>query len=137
MVIARTLPARVGSVVGIALLYVVCTVPLLSWRGPAFIALAILAVVAVAAFFGLRLGLAATLLCLPLNTLLLLLLGYSSWDTSIRNGDPLAIGKLLLVGLFVGALRVAGFWFWDRHATQRGLEAALQASERRFSALVL
>src|SRR4051812_27144365 len=76
MLITKTLPARLGVVAGLALLYVLSAVPLLNWLGPAAVALAALPVAAAAALCGPNAGIIVATFCISLNTVLLNLAGY-------------------------------------------------------------
>lgn len=151
MIVTKALPARLGGVAGITLLYVLITVPLLGWLGPPALVLADLLVVCTAALLGRRAGVVAAILAISLNTLLLNLADYPGWDTIVRHGDMLGPLRLLVAGLLVGwlralivrhraeqdSLRAMIAQLQEGERALRDAEAAQQISERRFRALVL
>lgn len=118
-----------GNTVAFALLFLA-----LSPRvGPAARAFAALPVVTAAWLFGLPGGLLATLLSLPLNTLLLQATGHPGWDAVVRAGGVPGTAALLLIGVVVGLLRDLSLRLRQHMDALRRGDAALRESEARFA----
>jgi diguanylate cyclase (GGDEF)-like protein/PAS domain S-box-containing protein len=101
--------------------------------GPAAGAFAALPVVTAAWLFGLPGGLLATLLSLPLNTVLLQATGHPGWDAVLRDGGAPGTAALLLIGVVVGLLRDLGIRLHQQMDALRRGDAALRESEARFA----
>jgi signal transduction histidine kinase len=82
-------------------------VPLSRLKGPDVAALALIPVAAVGWLWGMRAGLLAGLMALPLHVLLLALTMGEAWDVMIRGGLPGSVA-LVLIGAVVGRLRDLG-----------------------------
>ena len=88
--------------------YVLAFIPLYRLSGPGMAALATVPVVALAWLWGLRVGLVAGLLSLPLNTLLFNLVGLEGWDPVFRQGGGPGTVMVVLIGAGIGRLRDLG-----------------------------
>ena len=85
--------------------YVFTFFPLYRVNGPGTAALATLPVIAFAWLSGFRVGLAAGLLSLPLNTLLFNLVGLEGWEVVFRQGGGPGQVIAILIGAGIGRLR--------------------------------
>jgi PAS domain S-box-containing protein len=102
-----------------------------SKMGPATAALSVLPVALVAWFFGPRIGLLAAFLSLPLNTILLNLVGASGWDASIRRGGLPGLLAIVGIAVVVGEIQ-------DLSEKLRASEAsARQLADASFEAIVI
>ena len=88
--------------------YVLALIPLYRLSGPGMAALATVPVAALAWLWGLRVGLVAGLLSLPLNTLLFNLVGLEGWDPVFRQGGGPGTVMVVLIGAGIGRLRDLG-----------------------------
>ena len=88
--------------------YVLAFIPLYRLSGPGMAALATVPVAALAWLWGLRVGLVAGLLSLPLNTLLFNLVGLEGWDPVFRQGGGPGTVMVVLIGAGIGRLRDLG-----------------------------
>ena len=119
----RSRHPQVVFVLGAAGAYILVFVTLYSRMGPGLAALSGLPVIAAGWLLGLRAGLVAWFLFLPLNTLLFNLVGLSGWDTVFRNGG----GPGTLVTLIIAA--VAGRLFDLREELKREISERKRAEE--------
>ncbi|HEX5502215.1 MAG TPA: EAL domain-containing protein [Thermomicrobiales bacterium] len=127
---------RVALVVGVTFAYALAFVPLAGVAGGGAAALAALPVMVAAAAFGARAGLAAGLLALPLNTLLLNLAGHPGWLVVLHDGGGPGSAVLPVLGGVIGWLRDLSRAVAAREAARERAEEALRRSERRFRSLV-
>lgn len=85
-------------------LYIAAFLALIGPIGPAVGALAIVPVAAIGWYFGAPAAVAAALLCIPLNTLLLNLAGYVGWLALFQHGGGPGITALIVVGFVIGKI---------------------------------
>jgi len=129
----RCLLPRLVLIGGSTGVYALLVLALSARLGPAAGALATLPVVTAAWFCGLRGGVLATLLSLPLTTLLLQATGHSGWDAAVRAGGTPASAALVVSAVAVGRLRDLGARARGQLDALRRAERALGASEARFT----
>jgi len=123
---------RALLVSALALLYVVSFIPLVGWIGGPAIDLAILVVVASGATFGLWGGLAAALLVLPVNAVLIRLAGVSVPEA----GSPTHVLIAIAIGAAFGRLRDVSARADAQSRSLAETGAALEASDQRLVGLV-
>jgi PAS domain S-box-containing protein len=106
--------------------------------GAGVAALAILPVVVTGWLWGTRAGLAAGLLCFPLNTILLNQAGYQpgGWDVVLRGGGGPGTVALVFIGGVVGRLRDLSEALRRELSRRRQAEAVLQKSEERYRRII-
>ena len=122
-----------GSIVGVlALVYVVSFFPLLGWFGEQTIDLAILVVAAAGGVYGLRGGLVAAALALPVNAVLIRMAGVSA----PAAGSPARVLIAIVIGVAVGRLRDVTVRAGAQASSLAETAAALEASDRRLLGLV-
>ena len=92
-------------VTGVTVAYALVFLPLDSTLGNGAGILAIIPVIVTAWLFGWRGGLASGLLAFPLNSLLVILAGSTTWSDWIGQGGVIGTTALMLVGTIVGWLR--------------------------------
>lgn len=126
--------ARRALVIAAVALYPPAFLATLRALGPAAGALVSVPVLLAAEFLGLRAGLAASLLAVPLNALLFHLTGYD-WLETLTRGAP-GLGALTLVALAVGWSRTARDRLASELAERRRTERALLESEATARALM-
>ncbi|MAG36136.1 MAG: hypothetical protein CL878_07825 [Dehalococcoidia bacterium] len=116
---------QAGLALAIALVYAGAFVPLREAAGPGISGLVSLPVVLTGWFFGLRAGLLAAVLALPLNTLLFNLAGVSGWDAALRAGGVPGLVILAVVAGAIGQLRDLREQLQRELAKREQTEAAL------------
>ncbi len=115
--------------------YVGAFVPLYREGDTAVLALSMFPVVILAWLFGAWGGLVAGVLSVPVNALLLTLVGEQGWDLIVREGGAEGSALVIVVGCVVGLLRDLGLRL-DRHLTDwRLAERALRETEDRYRVL--
>ena len=122
--------ARVTIAVGSAAMYVVVFV-LLRRYGPQMATLSLLPVALAGWLFGMRIGLLAGLLVIPLNTVLLNLVGVSGWDALIQAGGAPGATIVVLGGAMVGRLHDLSDVVGTELTERKQAEEALRESEQR------
>ncbi|HET8632047.1 MAG TPA: EAL domain-containing protein [Thermomicrobiales bacterium] len=127
---------RVALVAGVTLAYALAFVPLADAIGGGIAALATLPVAMAALAFGWRAGVAAGLLALPLNTLLLNLAGHPGWLVLLGGGGGPGSVVLPVIGGAIGWLRDLTRTVAAQEVERERAEEALRQSERRFRSLV-
>jgi PAS domain S-box-containing protein len=117
------------------LVYCLAFVPLFEQGGTAVLALALFPVVILAWLFGVWGGLLAGVLSIPLNAVLLVLVGEPGWAIMARTGGGEGSALVLVVGCVIGLLRDLGERV-DRSFTEwRRAERALRDTEDRYRIL--
>jgi HD-GYP domain-containing protein (c-di-GMP phosphodiesterase class II) len=109
--------------------YVVVFMALFPSFGPGLGPLATLPVVLAAWFWGLRAGLLAGVLCLPLNTILYNIVGLPGWDAVFQSGGGFGTMALLAVGGVVGQLSDMRRRLRQEITEREQVEAALQEAK--------
>jgi PAS domain S-box-containing protein len=99
--------------------------------GPAMASLSVIPAALASWFFGSRTGLLIALLSLPLNTLLLNLVGDTGWDASIRYGGIPSAVATIAIAVVVGAIRDLS----DKLRSSE--ESARQLTDAAFEAIVI
>jgi PAS domain-containing protein len=119
----------------VVLAYAAAFVPLYRESDTAILALALFPVVILGWLFGAWGGLLAGVGSVPLNALLLYLVGVDGWDVMTREGGAEGSALVIVVGCVVGLLRDLGLRL-DRHLTDwRTAEHALRETEARYRVL--
>ncbi|GMV07711.1 MAG: hypothetical protein AMXMBFR53_39860 [Gemmatimonadota bacterium] len=115
--------------------YALAFVPLFRQGDTGVLALALFPVVILGWLFGAWGGLLAGVLSVPLNALLLVLVGEPGWVLVMESGGGEGSALVIVVGAVVGLLRDLGVRL-DRHFTEwRRAERALYESENRYRVL--
>ena len=126
---------RVALAALVVLVYAVAFVPLYREGDTAVLALALFPVVILGWLFGAWGGLVAGVLSVPLNALLLYVVGEQGWDLVAREAGAEGSALVIVVGCVVGLLRDLGVRL-DRHLTDwRMAEHALRETENRYRVL--
>lgn len=116
-------------------LYVGAFIPLFREGSTGVLALALLPVVALGWLFGAWGGLLAGILTVPVNALLLVMVGEPGWALVLRSGGAEGSALIVVVGAVIGLIRDLGVRL-DRHITEwRRAERALKESEGRYRIL--
>ncbi len=128
---------RITIVLGAASGYAVAFLLIVPTVGAQASALAVIPVVTAAWLFGLRAGLLAALLSLPVNLLLFVLLGrpVAGWSGLPLGGLGLGTALLLVAGAAVGRLRDLSERSERELAERQRAEQELRANEERFRQL--
>ena len=114
------------------LVYAVAFVPLFRQGGTGVLALALFPVVILGWLLGAWGGLLAGVLSVPLNAMLLILVGEQGWALVMESGGAEGSALVVVVGAVIGLLRDLGVRL-DRHLTEwRRAERALHESEDRY-----
>ena len=111
--------------------YILAFIPLYSWAGTEATAISIFPVIAAAWFFGRRMGLIVGLLSIPLNTLLLNLVGEEPGGLGvvIHSGGGVGTIIILLIGMVVGRLRDLGHQLKRQLAEREQMAVSLHKRE--------
>jgi PAS domain S-box-containing protein len=124
--------ALAGVAVGV---YMAAFVPLFRVGDTGVLALAIFPVVILGWLFGSWGGLLAGVLSVPLNAVLLVVVGEPGWELVIESGGAEGSALVVVVGSVIGLLRDLGVRL-DRHLTDwRRAERALRDTEDRYRIL--
>ncbi|MDP2955047.1 MAG: ATP-binding protein [Longimicrobiales bacterium] len=116
-------------------IYAVAFVPLYRQGGTGVLALALFPVVILGWLFGAWGGLLAGVLSVPLNALLLVLVGEPGWAIVAQSGGGEGSALVVVVGSVIGLLRDLGMRM-DRHLTDwRRAERQLRETESRYRVL--
>jgi PAS domain S-box-containing protein len=116
-------------------IYVAAFVPLYREGGTGVLALALFPVVILGWLFGAWGGLLAGILSMPLNALLLVMVGAPGWELMVQSGGGEGSALVVVVGSVIGLLRDLGVRL-DRHLTDwRRAERALRETEDRYRIL--
>lgn len=117
------------------LVYAAAFVPLFRQGGTGVLALALFPVVVLGWLFGAWGGLLAGVLSVPLNGLLLTLVGEPGWALLVESSGGEGSALVIVVGAVIGLLRDLGVRM-DRHLTEwRRAERALHETEDRYRTL--
>ena len=123
---------RAVVLASLVLLYVTSFVWLVGWLGDQTLDLAILLVAAAGALYGLRGGLIAVALALPINAVLIRVAGMSDAVT----GSPTRVLIAIAIGAAVGRLRDVTATADAQARSLADTGAALEASDRRLRGLI-
>ncbi|HKJ00958.1 MAG TPA: ATP-binding protein [Longimicrobiales bacterium] len=116
-------------------IYTAAFVPLFREGDTGVLALALFPVVILGWLFGAWGGLLAGILSVPLNALLLVVVGEPGWELVIQSGGAEGSALIVVVGCVIGLLRDLGVRL-DRHLTDwRRAERALRETEDRYRIL--
>jgi PAS domain S-box-containing protein len=119
----------------VVVVYATAFVPLYRAGDTAVLALALFPVVILGWLFGAWGGLLAGVASVPLNALLLYMVGMEGWDLVAREAGAEGSALVIVVGCVVGLLRDMGVRL-DRHLTDwRAAEHALRETEDRYRVL--
>ena len=119
----------------VVVVYATAFVPLYREGNTAVLALALFPVVILGWLFGAWGGLLAGVASVPLNALLLSLVGLEGWELVAREAGAEGSALVIVVGCVVGLLRDLGVRL-DRHLTDwRAAEHALRETEDRYRVL--
>ncbi len=127
---------RLALVLGITLLYALLFAPLHRLIGGGVSALSLLPVMVAGWSFGLRGGLLAGLLALPLSLGLFSLVGQTDWAAMLKHGGGPGFFALLLGGALAGYMGDLRRQAQRELRQRRRAEEALQRSEERYRTLV-
>lgn len=126
---------RLALAAGVVVIYAGAFVPLYRQGDTAVLALAIFPVVILGWLFGAWGGLVAGILSVPLNALLLQMVGEPGWSLVLVETGGEGSALVVVVGSVIGLLRDLGVRL-DRHLTEwRRAERALRATEDRYRLL--
>lgn len=115
--------------------YMAAFIPLFRAGDTGVLALALFPVVILGWLFGSWGGLLAGVLSVPLNALLLILVGEPGWELVVQSGGGEGSALVVVVGSVIGLLRDLGVRL-DRHLTDwRRAERALRETEDRYRIL--
>jgi diguanylate cyclase (GGDEF)-like protein/PAS domain S-box-containing protein len=100
--------------------------------GPSVVVFAAIPVLLIGWTFGLRFGLMAGLICLPVNTLLYNLIGIPGWDVVFRTGGIPETVMLVFLGGAAGRAHVLTGLLAQQNSSYRSARQALQTSEENY-----
>ena len=115
--------------------YCLAFVPLYHQGGTGVLALALFPVVVLAWLFGVWGGLLAGVLSVPLNAVLLVLVGEPGWEIMARTGGGEGSALVLALGCVIGLLRDLGLRLDLSFTEWRRAERALSDTEDRYRVL--
>ena len=129
-------PRQIFIVLLASLTYVLAFVPIFRQIGFSAGALAIILVILVGWFWGMKAGLFAGLLSVPLNLFLYNLAGLSFWETFFLFGGWLASIVVVVAGVVVGRMRDLDEELRRQVEKRKYVTAKMRQSERKFKVFV-
>lgn len=129
-------PLQIFIVAFASIAYVVTFVPLFHQIGFSAGALAVVLVILVGWFWGMKAGLLAGLLSTPLNLVLYNLAGLSYWETFFLFGGWLASIVVVIGGVVVGRMRDLDEELRRQVEKRKFVTAKMRQSERKFKVFV-